>query len=354
MRSANAIVVIRDPDRKLGAVQELDEETTNVAVRLKPAMTATGRVEDPDGVALVHALVGVWIRAGNNLLPLNERFEETDAQGRYEIDDLPVEGRYIIYASARGHGRSRRNVNGDSETNRVELPPFVLKRADSIVAGVVVDQENRPVAGADVHLSGIDQPQENARTDSKGRFRFKVCEGRVQLFASASTGIYANAALEAGETNAVVQLHGSGSMGGRPKRPALTGRPLPDLAVFGIDAAAVPAGKPLLLCLFDIGQRPSRRMVRLISDRQGALKKKGLVVAGIQASPAGVEFFKEWKASHPPPFPVGCLTKKTAQTRWASQAEALPWLILTDARHRVVAEGFALDELEAKLKLISN
>jgi hypothetical protein len=33
-----------------------------------------------------------------------------------------------------------------------------------------------------------------------------------------------------------------------------------------------------------------------------------------------------------------------------SEVSALPWLILADASHRVVAEGFSLDELDAQLQ----
>jgi hypothetical protein len=37
-----------------------------------------------------------------------------------------------------------------------------------------------------------------------------------------------------------------------------------------------------------------------------------------------------------------------ARVAWG--ASALPWLILTDKAHRVTAEGFPLEELDAKLK----
>jgi len=37
-----------------------------------------------------------------------------------------------------------------------------------------------------------------------------------------------------------------------------------------------------------------------------------------------------------------------ARAAWG--ASALPWLILTDKAHRVTAEGFPLEDLEAKLK----
>jgi hypothetical protein len=44
------------------------------------------------------------------------------------------------------------------------------------------------------------------------------------------------------------------------------------------------------------------------------------------------------------------VTEKSEKSKWASAVPALPWLILTDANHRVVAEGFALDELDAQIK----
>ena len=52
----------------------------------------------------------------------------------------------------------------------------------------------------------------------------------------------------------------------------------------------------------------------------------------------------------PRAVPVGRLAEKADKTKWASEVESLPWLILTDGERRVTAEGFPLDELEAKLK----
>ncbi len=34
-------------------------------------------------------------------------------------------------------------------------------------------------------------------------------------------------------------------------------------------------------------------------------------------------------------------------------SHALPWLILADASHRVVAEGFSLDELDAQMRKLA-
>ena len=49
------------------------------------------------------------------------------------------------------------------------------------------------------------------------------------------------------------------------------------------------------------------------------------------------------------PFPVGRLAEKSARTKWAAEVETLPWLILADSKGRIAAEGFALEELDAKL-----
>ena len=135
-----------------------------------------------------------------------------------------------------------------------------------------------------------------------------------------------------------------------PKRPPLKGKPLPDLAAMDLGGEACPPGKPVLLCLFDLDQRPSRRVVKQLADQHDALRQKGLTVLGLQAAITTADSFKEWKAANPVPFPIGRVVEKADKTKWASDADSLPWLILTDGDRRVTAEGFALDELEAKLK----
>jgi protocatechuate 3,4-dioxygenase beta subunit len=358
LRSGNASLVVRDTARNLAATEELSEEATNLDVQLKPALTLTGRVEGPDGAPLAGAQVGVWLRAGNSYDQLNERPTATDAQGRFEIKNLPADARYLAYATAKGRGRSQQQVEPATETNRVELEPFVLRLADKILAGQVVDQNDKPVSGVSVSLmnvisSGEDQPEGNTTTDSKGRFRLQVCEGQVRLYASAQSS-YAQITAEAGDTNVVIQLGSSGSVvRAAPMRASLKGRPLPDLTALGLAADAAPAGKPVLLCLADVEQRPSRRVVRLLAEQHDALRQKGITVLAVQAAVTSADALKEWKDTNPVPFAVGRVAEKSDKTKWASEVESFPWLILTDAQGRVMAEGFALEELEAKLQALS-
>jgi hypothetical protein len=201
-----------------------------------------------------------------------------------------------------------------------------------------------------VYLYGEGQPNENARTDQEGRFAFAgVCEGIVRISASHQSS-YASTSAEAGDTNVVLALgSNTGSVRPPPERPSLVGKSLPDLGTVGLTTDAVPAGKPVLLCLFDFEQRPSRRWVRLLAEQHESLRNKGLTVVAVQAAVAEADSLRVWKNSNPLPFLVGSVPEKSETSRWASGVESLPWLILTDKEVRVAAEGFQLDELETKL-----
>ena len=63
--------------------------------------------------------------------------------------------------------------------------------------------------------------------------------------------------------------------------------------------------------------------------------------------------FKAWKQEAALPFPVGCLKGESEKARATWGAGALRWLILTDKAHRVTAEGFPLEELDAKLAAVA-
>jgi hypothetical protein len=175
----------------------------------------------------------------------------------------------------------------------------------------------------------------------------------LTLFAFAPQGgSYANVKAEGGDTNVVITLgrRSSVSVIEQPARISLKGKPLPDLAPLGIAPDAVPAGKRLLVCLFDAGQRPSRRCARLLAEQAGTLREKGVEILLIQAVAATPESMQEWKQSSPVPFPVGNIGENADNVRWVSNAGSLPYLILTDTARRVSAEGFAFDELEARLQ----
>jgi hypothetical protein len=346
-------LVVRHADRELAIAESFAPDTTNVTVQLKPAVTLTGQVNGPAGVPLADAKIGIWLFAVRTFSDLLEAPASTDMFGKFEIKNLPPDTEFTIYAKAKDHGGQQQKLAAEAGGKRVELPAFELKDADQIIAGKVVNTDDKPVSGARVSLSGDGQPDGAVTTDAKGRFQFKVCEGTIRVFASGQNG-YANASAEPGDTNIVIQLSRSfSSVREAPRRAGLKGKPLPDLASLGLAAGTVPAGKPVLLCLLDAEQRPSRRAARLLAEQHDALRQKGVSVAVVQTQPGtSAETFQEWTNSSALPFPVGRVEKKTPDTRWATEVASLPWLILTDAEGKVSAEGFSVDELDAKLEAL--
>jgi protocatechuate 3,4-dioxygenase beta subunit len=362
-----SLLVARDPARGLAASEEVTQETTNLDLKLKPALTLTGLVNNEDGSPVANAQVNVEIKTGRMYLQFgqyNEPIASTDARGRYQIKDLPPDRAYFLVVSAKGHGQTREGVQADSATNRVEVSPVVLMLANRFLGGLVLDEKNKPVSGANVSLSGRGQPTSHMTTDSKGRFSFQVCEGTVNLFANSPMGGgFAQTAAEAGDTNIVLILGVQPAMQRvirtgdtrvtRNVTPlvSLKGSPLPDLASVNLDAAH--SSQAVLLCLFDAGQRPSRQAMRQLNEQAAALREQGVTVLGVQAVVTGGEILNEWKSESPVSFPLGRVTEKTELTKWMLDVPSLPWLILTDAQHRVVAEGFALDELDAEIKKLA-
>jgi uncharacterized GH25 family protein len=346
------IVVARDLSRNLAAALDMEEGATNASVRLEPALTIAGRINDSSGKGISNAQAQAIFHSERMGNYLGSPFR-ADAEGRFEIKALPPGRQYSINTSAKGFGQEQRNVPAsDTATNRIELEPFQLDLADQRIAGVVLDDNDKPVASASVFSQGPKQPNLNAQTDAKGHFAMdKVCAGTIRLFANSQRGGYANVTAEGGDTNIVIQISSSRVVR-RMESPAarLKGKPLPDLAPLGLTPEQAPADQALLAMLIDAEQRPSRRALRLLGEQAAALKGKGVGVVVVQTGTMADDAFKAWKQEAALAFPVGCLKGDAEKARSAWGASALPWLILTDKAHRVTAEGFPLEELEAKLK----
>ncbi|HUC85674.1 MAG TPA: hypothetical protein VL970_10820, partial [Candidatus Acidoferrales bacterium] len=159
---------------------------------------------------------------------------------------------------------------------------------------------------------------------------------------------------EAGDTNIVMNLTAQPGMVRQSIRHvSLKDGPLPDVTSVNLAADAAPAGKPILLCLFDVSQRPSRHVVHWLNQQAAALGQKSICVLGVQATVVTDEVFNDWKTASPVSFPVGRVSERSEKCKWASNPAALPWLVLADASHKVVAEGFSLDELDAQIQKLA-
>lgn len=347
-------LMARDTRKNLAAAVELDADAKEVELKLQPGLTVSGRVEDIKGKPLAKATVQIFFWNGNMGSSFDNTPLRTDADGKFQIAALPPGHRYSAQGTAKGFGSQSQQISAE-ESGNVDLAAFVLNVADRKLAGQVVDADDKPVSGAWVNMYGQGQPNASIRSDSEGFFKFdEVCEGSIQLSASAERA-YGNVRAEAGDTNVVLKLGvNSYSTQQAPRRPSLKGKPLPDLVAAGLPADCAPAGKPVLLCLFDIDQRPSRRFIRQLTEQHDGIVQKGVTVIGLQAAVATAEAVKEWKDSNPVPFQVGLVTENRKEVKWATDVESVPWLILADKNGRVHAEGFTLEELDTRLKELSN
>jgi hypothetical protein len=137
-----------------------------------------------------------------------------------------------------------------------------------------------------------------------------------------------------------------------PATVGLKGKPLPDLAPLGLTAADCPAGHPVLAVIIDAEQRPSRHALKLLADQADTFKQEGIAVVVLQTGAMADDAFAEWKQDAAVAFPIGSFKSEPEKARTAWGASALPWIILTDRAHRVVAEGFAPEEIDAKLQAL--
>jgi len=111
--------------------------------------------------------------------------------------------------------------------------------------------------------------------------------------------------------------------------------------------------KIMLVCFFDTNQRPSRNCILQLSKKAQELNAKDIVVVAIQASKLDKKKLNDWVKDNSIPFSVGLIQADEEKIRFNWGVRSLPWLILTDKEHVVEAEGFNVNELDGKIKAIT-
>jgi len=134
----------------------------------------------------------------------------------------------------------------------------------------------------------------------------------------------------------------------------LVGKPLPELKDLKIDLSSADANdKMILVCFWDMQQRPSRNCIKELAKQAKQLKPKGVTVVAVQASKIDENKINEWVKKNNIPFPVGIIQDDEEKICFTWGIRSLPWLILTDREHVVRSEGFALTELDEAISAIT-
>ena len=146
------------------------------------------------------------------------------------------------------------------------------------------------------------------------------------------------------ETEVAVDLRSPGSL--------LPGNPLPDFEGITMDLPDEVDSRPLLICFFDLHQRPSRHCAIQLAECAESLRQEGVTVIAVQASAMESSQIEEWTGKNDIFFPVGVVQGDAESVRFGWGVKSLPWLILTDRSHTVRAAGFSIGELRGQLEQI--
>jgi hypothetical protein len=133
--------------------------------------------------------------------------------------------------------------------------------------------------------------------------------------------------------------------------PALQPQPSAPLAVLDTDVKPETlAGKKVLVCFFDMNQRPSRRLVQDLAAEAKLLEQNNLPVLLIQAGEADKAAVQKWLRASGVPFAAGTTAPAMPKLLEDWTVQALPWLVLLDESRVIRATGFDLEQLDQSLK----
>ncbi|MDH7599213.1 MAG: carboxypeptidase-like regulatory domain-containing protein [Sedimentisphaerales bacterium] len=331
-------LVLRHPEQGLAAVVWSETVADQDQIVLRPAPTLTGRVEDPDGKGIGGVLV--------TMIRPTEVQAVTDAHGVYSIKAIPFseEWVYLMFFDRCGYSWKSAALRPEKVSkNRIELGPVQLRPADQEIGGILLDPNGRPAAEMAVSVGGSGQPLKTVVTDKQGRFRIKgVCRGSISLQVLGEEG-----SLRTTVPAPPVTLVIGRDLVGDAVQPVL-GKQL-DLDQLCSSIARLDlADKEVLLCFLDIQQGPSRRMLVELSSRAATLSSKGITILLIQVYKIELDRYHDWLQSNNIGLPIHLYDGDFDQDSLQLGIKGLPWLMLTDKRHTVIAEGPTLSQLDQR------
>jgi hypothetical protein len=320
-------------------------------------------IDESSGKPLPDATV--QLRADNNL----NRYVITNEQGAFFIEDLEP-GEYVPVLS---------KIEGGTDKNLVCVPDIFTAEAGKTLQVTLKAQEGILLKGRLIESKTQQRPTDRRvyidaclksrqviSSDSiakDGSWELLLAPGNYDFYCSIfiedtlrfiKNDEPLSMTVEKGKNynNLVLEISDQGSLLMQP--PSLIGRPLPNLNDFNIDLSAADSdGKMILVCFWDMQQRPSRNCIMQLTKQAEQFKQKGVTVVAVQASKVSENELSEWINKYNIPFPVGMVESEAEKTRFTWGVKSLPWLILTNPQHIVRAEDFGLSELDEKISAIS-
>ncbi len=297
--------------------------------------------------------------------------DTTDKQGRFVIE-LVEDAEYNLRFSPDNHAAL---IVYDVSVGKKDLK-VVLPEGGTITGRLVRMEKGKkvPIENVQVKLEQEDRASythlgfnrdRTAITDSQGRFKFEHVRTKIRPRGSMSETQWSHIPrvwlLSYGDTSKSVAFYDGTTIDDiellviPDKQQTFTGGALPGFDGIKLNLAEEQAkGKMMLVCFFDYQQRPSRNCITQLIKRAQELQEKGFLIVAIQASKINENTLNEWLKNQNVPFPVGIIEKDEKETQLAWGVKSLPWLILTDKKQAVRAEGFSITELDRKIGELNN
>ncbi|MBN2591285.1 MAG: carboxypeptidase regulatory-like domain-containing protein [Sedimentisphaerales bacterium] len=355
----NIYIFARQKDRNLAAAVEFDDKTDNYEITLIPGVIISSKVVDINGIGIQNADMTLIFWASESGISKRES-TKINSDGSFEIRALPNGFRYSVQAKADGFGDRIIMANtGEAVNDRLDLEPLVLEVANLSVSGIVVDQFDQPISNIRIYAYGSGQPSMlETYTNTKGEF---VLGGlspgwinlQVQVEKEGTEPLVGFSGANAGDKNikiALSKIISQGRLVPIPPAPLVT-KSFPNFENIEIDFSPEQAkGKRILICFWDMEQRPSRNLVTELAKRQKELTEKNVLVLLVQSSDVTDKELNDWIGEYDIPFTSGCITGESQKVlnNWSVRAQ--PWMILFDSEHIVRAEGFGMGELNEKIE----
>jgi protocatechuate 3,4-dioxygenase beta subunit len=338
-------LIFRDGQHNLAAIRNINvTEAEDLVVRLSPGVSVSGKITDDQDREIPNAGITLALRMDGTEWRLWENLVRPDSNGRYEIRGLLPGYGYRVTATSEGYSEENSRVPAARVPgNHVELDPMVLSLANLNVSGVVVDANDKPVPNARVSPRG----HESKVTDALGRFTLRgICPG-VILIEVSTTGripLFGSVRAVAGESEVKIMVRAWDSTRGY-EQLSMTGGSLWPLEAFGLARDNPDDGQMVLLCFFDGHRPPLHNGLAIFARHVDELRQRGVTTIAVQVGNVKDDASIQWLKEQSPDLLVGSVREKVSYMLSTWHIEDLPWLILTDRKHIVRAEGFDIKEL---------
>jgi uncharacterized GH25 family protein len=295
--------------------------------------------------------------------------DTTDARGRFAIA-LEEDGEYNLRFSPDNLAAL---IVYDVPVGKTDLK-VTLSVGGTILGRLVRMEKGRkvPIPHAEVKIEQTDRASythlgfdrdRTTTTDADGRFHFEHLNTRIRSDRTKEEYTPRVWQVSCGETSQTIVFDAGMKIEDfelvvRPDpadAPRLAGNPIPGFDGIKIDLPADRIqGKRLLISFFDMNQRPARHCVQQLAKKAQELADEGIVIVAVQTTDLDADTLADWVKKAGIEFPIGTVQNDIQEIKYIWAIRALPWLILTDSQHVVRTEGFALSELEAKIKEIDD